>query len=61
MDVKGSKGNWIQAKTKEHISGGFDWYNPQSQPVKTLFDQKPGTVTINSFFNKLGEKFLGLK
>ncbi|MFC7443280.1 hypothetical protein [Laceyella putida] len=59
MDVKGPKGNWMQAKQQEHLPGGYDWYDPKSQPVKTLIDQKE--VTLSSFFTKIGKFFLSLK
>lgn len=36
-----------------------DWYDPKSQPVKILMDQK--TVTLSSFFTRIGDKLLGLK
>lgn len=38
---------------------GHGWYDPKSAPLKTLVEQK--TVTLNSFFTKLGKFFLGLK
>jgi len=59
FDVKGPKGNWLQAKQQEPFPGDYDWYDPKSQPLKTLLDQK--NVTLASFFYKLGKKFLGLK
>jgi hypothetical protein len=61
MNVKGPRGDWIQSKTNEHLPGGYDWYDPKSQPLKTLFDLSPGKVTANSFFKKIGNKFLSLK
>jgi hypothetical protein len=61
LNTEGPKGSWLKAKTHEHLPGGYDWWTPQSQPVKTLLDQKSGTVTLSSLFTKLGSKFLGLK
>ncbi|MBA4544283.1 hypothetical protein H1164_15630 [Thermoactinomyces daqus] len=61
LDVKGPKGDWTKAKPKEHLPGGFDWFDPKSQPVHTLWKQPAGKVTPSSFFTKLGSKFLGLK
>lgn len=49
---------WGKAKQYEHFLG-TDWYDPKSQPVKILVEQK--TVTLSSFFYKLGGKLLGLK
>lgn len=49
---------WGKAKQYEPFLG-TDWYDPKSQPVKILVEQK--TVTISSFFYKLGGKLLGLK
>lgn len=59
FDVEDPRGNWTEARTHEHLPGGYDWWTPGSQPVKTLFDQK--NVTISSFFTKLGKFFLSLK
>jgi hypothetical protein len=61
LDVKGPKGDWTKAKQHENFMGGYDWFTPKSQPLKTLFDQKPEKVTLSSFFTKIGDKFLGLK
>ncbi|MBH8608772.1 hypothetical protein [Thermoactinomyces sp. CICC 10521] len=59
--LNASKGNWLEAKPKEHLAGGYDWFDPKSQPVSTLFKQPAGKVTPSSFFTKLGNKPFGLK
>lgn len=48
---------WGKATQYEHLLKN-DWYDPKSQPVKTLWDQP--TVTLSGFFYQFG-KFLGLK
>lgn len=56
---QGSKGDWLKAKSGEHFSGGYGYYDPKSQPFQTLANQK--TVTPSTFFTKIGDKFLSLK
>jgi hypothetical protein len=53
------KSGWADAKQHEELMGGYGWFDPKSQPIKTLVDQKE--VTLSSFFTKLGDFFLGLR
>ena len=51
--------SWFDTKPKEHLFQTYDWYDPKSEPVRTLIEQKE--VTLSSFFSKIGDFFLSLK
>lgn len=34
------KSGWTDAKQGEELMGGYGWFDPKSQPIKTLVDQK---------------------